>query len=179
MFIFCPVHFWDFLKWVLTPSSYFVIHLEQSFSFLAYWDKRSVWEVCSVADAISYFRVCHASPSFCITLLFSWIFHLMWVYSVDLHFFFFFLTWPHHLACGILVPNLGSNPWTGPALEARSLNHRHPGKSLFCWFLFKTPLLLSFHPHLYTQTPTQNHHHLHVPLHHFVSQLTYIPASNT
>ena len=67
-------------------------------------------------------------------------------------FFFFFLTWPHHLACGILVPNLGSNPWTGPALEARSLNHRHPGKSLFCWFLLKTPLLLSFHPHLYTQT---------------------------
>lgn len=91
MFIFCPVHFWDFLKWVLTPSSsYFVIHPKQSFSLLPYCDKRSVWEVCSVADAISYFRICHTSPSFCITLLFSWIFHLMWVYSVDLPFFFLF-----------------------------------------------------------------------------------------
>ena len=147
MFIFCPVHFWHSLKWMWTPSaSYFVIHLKQSFSFLPYCDRRSVWEVSSVADATGYFRICHTSLSFRVTLLFSWIFHLIWIYSVDFLFFFFFLIWPCHLAFGILVSNTPLGMW-----DLRQLLHwklgvlttGHPGKSLFCWFLFKTPLLLS------------------------------------
>ena len=182
MFIFCPVHFWHSLKWMWTPSaSYFVIHLKQSFSFLPYCDKRSVWEVCSVADAIGYFRICHTSLSFCVTLLFSWIFHLIWVYSIDFpFFFFFFLTWPCHLACGILVPNLGSNPRTAPALEARSLNHWTSREVPVLLISFQDPFAVILTPSLvHTDTYTQNHRHLHIPHHHFLSQLTYILASNT
>ena len=48
-----------------------------------------MWEVSSVADATGYFRICHTSLSFRVTLLFSWIFHLIWIYSVDFLFFFF------------------------------------------------------------------------------------------
>lgn len=88
---------------------------ETIFSFLPDCDKHSVWEVCSVADATGYFRVCHISPSFCVTLLISCGFILLISF-----FFFLFLIWPRHLACGILVRNLGSNPRTAPALEARS-----------------------------------------------------------
>ena len=35
--------------------------------------------------------------------------------------FFCFLFWPHHAACGILVPQPGIEP-ESPALEVRSLN---------------------------------------------------------
>ena len=36
--------------------------------------------------------------------------------------FFFFFFWPHHAACGILVPQPGIEP-VPPAVEAQSLNH--------------------------------------------------------
>jgi len=35
---------------------------------------------------------------------------------------FFFLFWPHHAACGILVPQPGVEP-APPALEVQSLNY--------------------------------------------------------
>ena len=40
-----------------------------------------------------------------------------------------FFFWPHHTACGILVPRPGIEP-APPALEAWSLNTGPPGKSL-------------------------------------------------
>lgn len=165
MFIFCPVHFWHSLKWMWTPSaSYFVIHLKQSFPFLPHCDKHSVWEVCSAADATGYFRICHISPSFCVTLLFSWIFISCGFYSVDFLFFlFFFLIWPRHLACGILVRNLGVKPEGSSCTGSSGVNHWTSRKSLFCWFLFKKPLLLSFTPSLSTWTHTHRHIHTEPP----------------
>ena len=42
--------------------------------------------------------------------------------SVEDTFLFFLIFWPHHAACGILVPRPGIEP-TPPAVEARSPNH--------------------------------------------------------
>ena len=43
----------------------------------------------------------------------------------------FFFFWPHHMACGILVPRPGLEP---PAVEAQSLNH---------WIARQVPISLS------------------------------------
>ena len=111
---------------------------------------------------------------------FSHEFFISYGFIILISFFFFFLTWPCHLACGILVPNLGSNPRTAPALEARSLNHWTSREVPVLLISFQDPFAVILTPSLvHTDTYTQNHRHLHIPHHHFLSQLTYILASNT
>ena len=55
----------------------------------------------------------------------------------------FFISWSHHMACGILVPQPGITPAT-PAVEMRSLNH-WTTKEVFTIFVFLfIPALLMY-----------------------------------
>lgn len=157
-----------------TPSaSYFVIHLKQSFPFLPHCDKHSVWEVCSAADATGYFRICHISPSFCVTLLFSWIF-ISCGFILLISFFLFFF----NLATPLGMLDISSQPGVKPegssCTGSSESTTGHPGspysvdffsRSLYCYLY----TLTRTHRHIHTDTYIQNHHHLHIPLHHFVS----------
>ena len=74
------------------------------------------------------FRFIHLQP------LFSWLPRTFYLFlSICLLSEIFFLFWPWHVACGILVPWSGIEP-TRLALEAQSLN---------CWTTRVVPLSLS------------------------------------
>ena len=65
------------------------------------------------------------------------IFPPKWIRSHDtiLFIYFIFFFWPHHAACGILVPWPGIKPMP-PAVEVRSLNH---------WTTWEVPLMIQFY----------------------------------
>ena len=149
MFIFCPVHFWHSLKWMWTPSaSYFAIHLKQSFhSFLTVISTQ-----CGKSALLLMPLATSESATFLHLSVSRYLSHVGLFCWFPFFFSLFNLTTPLGMWDISLQP--GVKPKDSSCIGSSESTTGHPGKPLFCWFLFKKPLLLSLHPHSYTQTHT-------------------------
>ena len=106
--------------WYLSYIAFNKIHDSKSLDlliFVSIMQLRKMESYLCGSYCIS-FRWCSTSPwgHFIQEIFFSALLLLLLLY--------FFLTfWPHHLACGILLPQPGIEPVPTPTLEAQILNH--------------------------------------------------------